>query len=132
MRSIISIMLAAAMLAAVLTGCGRNKNDTVLPTATAAPVQATTEADRPNTADNNMSGNNMTGNNMSGTDAAGSGGTSNAGNEGAGNNAVNNMMNGVENAVNDVVDGVESIPGDLEDGRVEDEVAGVRNTPQAR
>lgn len=122
MRSIISIMLAAVMLAAVLSGCGRNKNDTVLPTATAAPVQATTEAERPNTADNNMSD----------TDAAGSGGTSNAGNEGAGNNAVNNMMNGVENAVNDVVDGVESIPGDLEDGRVEDEVAGVRNTPQAR
>lgn len=125
MKSIISLALAAVMTVSLLSGCGRNRNEDVLPVATTTPAQTTAQANEPATADENVPGTNTTGN----------GGTTNAGNENTGNNAVNDMVNdvenGVNNAVNDVVDGIESIPGDVEDGRVEDEVAGVRNTPKA-
>ena len=116
MRSIMSIALAAVMMLAVLTGCGRNKNNnsTAMPAVTNTPVTAT---ERPAAITPNAAGNN-------------------------GNNAVNDMVNGAEDAVNGVINGAEDavngVVGGIEnavedtDGRADDRDNVVLGTPEPR
>lgn len=126
MKSIIPIVLAAAVLLSVLTGCGRkNKNENnMIPAATPAETAMPGET-TPGVANGAEVG--------SAADRA--------------ENGVNNAVNGVEEGVDDMIDGVENgvndllgddglINGDMDDGRVEDDDARADDkalsTPQAR
>lgn len=126
MKSIIPIVLAAAVLLSVLTGCGRkNKNeDNMIPSAT--PAETTMPDETTPGVEN-------------GADVGSAADRAETG--------VNDAVNGVEEGVDDMIDGVENgvndllgddglINGDMDDGRVEDDDARTDDkalsTPQAR
>lgn len=136
MKSIFSIALTAVALLSVLTGCGRNNENTATsntPVATTMPARNTPSAPA-NGAEAGESTNRV----ENGVNDAVNGVE----------NGANNVVGGVENGVNDMIDGVEDgvddllgddgvINGDMNDGRVEDgdaktDGAKATATPQAR